>query len=78
MAAAGEVATGDIRYSIVFMAFFGNYVSMCIRQRIRKAYPLIVTMMACLLMLRGMGIPFVSPKADAGKKAVLSCCAKPS
>jgi sulfite exporter TauE/SafE len=92
MAAAGAVATGDIRYSVVFMAFFGlgtlpmmwsvaffgNYVSLGIRQKIRRAYPFIVTMMACLLILRGMGlgIPYVSPKADVGKKAVVSCCAK--
>ena len=94
MAAAGAVATGDITNSILFMAFFGlgtlpmmwsvaffgNYVSVGIRQAIRKAYPYMMTLMACLLILRGMGlgIPYVSPKVDLQKKAIHSCCVKPS
>jgi uncharacterized protein len=93
MAAAGAVATGDIPRSVLFMfffglgtlpimwsiAFFGNYVSIGIRQKIRKLYPYMMTLMACLLILRGMGlgIPNVSPKIDAEKKAVNGCCAKP-
>jgi len=94
MAAAGAVATGDIIDSIVFMAFFGlgtlpmmwgvaffgNYVSLGLRRSIRKAYPYMMMLMACLLILRGMGlgIPYVSPKVDMQKKAVHSCCIKPS
>jgi uncharacterized protein len=93
MAAAGAVATGDIVLSILFMAsfgfgtlpmmwgvaFFGNYISIGIRHKIRKAYPYMMMLMACLLILRGMGlgIPYVSPKADVEKKAVHGCCAKP-
>ncbi|GAB2816610.1 sulfite exporter TauE/SafE family protein [Ferruginibacter profundus] len=93
MAAAGAVATGDIGNSVLFMAFFGlgtlpvmwsvaffgNYVSIGIRQKIRKAYPYMMMLMACLLILRGMGlgIPYVSPKADVEKKEIKSCCAKP-
>jgi uncharacterized protein len=93
MAAAGAVATGDIPGSILSMAFFGlgtlpimwsiaffgNYVSIGIRQKIRKAYPYMMLLMACLLILRGMGlgIPYISPKMDAEKKAVHGCCAKP-
>jgi uncharacterized protein len=93
MAAAGAAATGSISSSILFMAFFGlgtlpvmwgiafmgNCVSIGIRQKIRKAYPYMMMLMACLLILRGMGlgIPYVSPKMDAAKKEVHGCCAKP-
>ena len=93
MAAAGAVAAGDIINSVFFMAFFGlgtlpvmwsvaffgNYVSIGIRQKIRKAYPYMMMLMACLLILRGMGlgIPYVSPKVDVEKKVIQSCCAKP-
>ena len=93
MAAAGAVATGDIVNSISFMAFFGlgtlpmmwsiaffgNYVGIGLRQKIRKAYPYMLMLMASLLILRGMGlgIPYVSPKVDMEKKVVHSCCSKP-
>jgi uncharacterized protein len=92
MAVAGAVATGDIVKSILFMAsfglgtlpvmwsvaFFGNYINIGIRQKIRKAYPYMMMLMACLLILRGMdlGIPYISPKVDVDKKAVHSCCTK--
>jgi uncharacterized protein len=90
MAAAGAVATGDIVKSIIFMAlfglgtlpmiwgiaFWGNYVSINIRQKIRKAYPYMMVIMACLLIVRGMGlgIKYVSPKMSIEKKAVTNCC----
>ena len=93
MAAAGAVATGDIMNSIFFMAFFGlgtlpmmwsiaffgNYVGIGLRQKIRKAYPYMMMLIACLLILRGMGlgIPYVSPGIGIEKKGVINCCAKP-
>jgi len=93
MAAAGAVATGAVADSILFMAFFGlgtlpvmwsiaffgNYVSISIRQKIRKAYPYMMMLMACLLILRGigLGIPYISPAISADKKAVHSCFGKP-
>ncbi len=93
MAAAVAVSAGDVANSMVFMAafglgtlpmmwsiaFFGNYVSVSRRQKIRKAYPYIMTMPACLLILRGMGlgIPYVSPKVEVQKKAVVNCCVRP-
>lgn len=89
MAAAGAVATGDVKSSVLFMvffglgtlpvmwsiAFFGNYVGVSLRQKIRKAYPYMMTVMACLLILRGLGlgIPYVSPKVDAGNKVAHNC-----
>ena len=93
MAAAGAVAAGSITKSVLFMAFFGlgtlpvmwsvaflgNYVSLGIRQKIRRAYPYMMMLMACLLILRGMGlgIPYVSPKIKAEKAQAIECCAKP-
>ena len=93
MAAAVAVSTGDITNSMVFMAFFGlgtlpmmwgvaffgNYVSIGLRQNIRKAYPYLMMLMACLLILRGMGfgIPYLSPKVGIQKNNVIECCVRP-
>jgi sulfite exporter TauE/SafE len=93
MAAAVAVSAGDVANSMIFMAFFGlgtlpmmwgiaffgNYVSIGLRQKIRKAYPYLMTLMACLLILRGMGlgIPYVSPKITVQKKDVINCCVRP-
>ncbi len=92
MAVAGAIAAGDIFNSVLFMAafglgtlpvmwsiaFFGNYVGISLRQKIRRAYPYMMAMMACLLILRGMGlgIPYVSPKMNAEKEKVTGCCSK--
>ncbi len=93
MAAAGAVATGDIVNSILFMAFFGlgtlpvmwtvaffgNYVGIGVRQKIRRVYPFMMVLMASLLILRGMGlgIPYVSPEINAQHKEMKGCVAKP-
>lgn len=93
LAVAGAIATGDMANSVLFMAafglgtlpimwsiaFFGNYMGVGIRQKIRKAYPFMMALMACLLILRGMGlgIPYVSPKMNIEKQQVQGCCIKP-
>ena len=93
MAVAGAIGTGEVDSSVLFMAafglgtlpvmwgiaFFGNCVGLGLRQKIRKAYPYMMGLMACLLILRGMGlgIPFISPDMDVQKKEVRGCCAKP-
>jgi len=93
MAVAGAIAAGDMGKSALFMAafglgtlpvmwsiaFLGNYIGVSVRQKIRKAYPYMMSLMACLLILRGMGlgIPYVSPKMNAAKTEVHGCCAKP-
>lgn len=93
MAIAGAIATGDVGTSIFFMAafglgtlpvmwsvaFFGNYIGIALRQKIRSAYPYMMMLMACLLILRGMGlgIPYVSPRPMAEIKEIRGCCAKP-
>ena len=93
MAAAGAVATGTVISSVLFMiffgfgtlpvmwsiTFFGNYIGIEARKKIRKAYPYMMMLMACLLILRGMGlgIAYVSPKANTEKKIIEACCAMP-
>lgn len=92
LAIAAATAAGDIASSIVFMAafglgtlpvmwsiaFWGNFIGINIRQKIRSAYPYMMLLMACLLIIRGMGlgIPYLSPVADMDKK-IINCCAKP-
>ncbi len=91
LAIAGATATGDIKNSILFMAafgagtlpvmwsiaFWGNFIGISIRQKIRSAYPYLMMLMACLLIVRGMGlgIPYISPAADMGK-AIMGCGGK--
>ena len=93
MAVAGSVATADVLSSVLFMAFFGlgtlpvmwsiaffgNFVGVGIRQKIRKAYPFMMSIIACLLILRGMGlgIPYISPKMNNENHVVQSCTGKP-
>lgn len=92
MAVAGAIAVGDLSGSILFMAafglgtlpimwsiaFFGNYVGISLRQKIRRAYPYMMGLIACLLILRGLGlgIPFVSPQMIEKKAEVRGCCTK--
>lgn len=93
MAVAGAIAAGDIGKSILFMAafglgtlpimwsiaFFGNYVGVSLRQKIRRAYPYMMAVMACLLILRGMGlgIPYISPEMKVKKVMMIECSPKP-
>jgi sulfite exporter TauE/SafE len=93
MSVAGAIAAGDTAGSILFMAafglgtlpvmwsiaFFGNYVGLQLRQKIRRAYPYMMALMACLLILRGMGlgIRYISPEMNKEKSEVHGCCAKP-
>lgn len=93
MAAAGAVATGGVTRSVLFMGFFGlgtlpvmwsitffgNYIGIEARKKIRKAYPYMMMLMACLLILRGMGlgIAYVSPKVDTEKKIMQDCYTRP-
>ena len=92
LAIAAAASAGDIYSSILFMAafglgtlpvmwsiaFWGNFIGINIRQKIRAAYPYMMLLMACLLIIRGMGlgIPYLSPTADTDKK-IISCCSKP-
>jgi sulfite exporter TauE/SafE len=89
MAIAGAIATADPVRSAFFMAsfglgtlpvmwsvsFFGNHIGIGLRQKIRGAYPVMLAMMACLLIVRGMGlgIPYVSPTLQYNLKEVQKC-----
>jgi len=94
MAITGSIATGNIIHSVLFMAFFGlgtlpvmwsviffgNYISFPIRQKIRMLYPYLMMLMACMLILRGMGlgIPYISPALNIEHKLVpVYCCPNP-
>jgi hypothetical protein len=47
----------------VSIAFWGNFIGINIRQKIRVVYPYMMLLMACLLIIRGLGlgIPYLSP-----------------
>ncbi len=93
MAIAAAVATGEINSSIVFMAafglgtlpvmwsiaFWGNFIGIPIRQKIRGAYPYLMLLMAGLLIIRGMGlsIHYFSPAAIVENKNIITCYPKP-
>lgn len=50
------------------VAFFGGFINMNIRRKIRRLYPYLMVLMACLLIIRGLGwgVPFLSPSVDMG------------
>lgn len=89
MAIAGAVASADPLKSAFFMAsfglgtlpvmwsvsFFGNYIGAGLRQKIRSAYPVMMALMACLLIVRGMslGIPHLSPAKERQAKDMQNC-----
>jgi len=89
IAIAGAIASGSMFNGAMFMAFFGlgtlpmmwalgfmgGMVSLRLRKILRKAYPLIVVLMGCLLILRGMelNIPFISPGKSTSSSSTIMC-----
>lgn len=89
MAIAGAIASADSLKSALFMAsfglgtlpvmwgvsFFGNYIGLGIRKKIRSIYPVMMMLMACLLILRGMGlgIPYISPAMSDSTTQIENC-----
>ncbi len=91
---AGSIATGDTLKGALFMAAFGfgtfpammaittvrDSISIRFRERIRKAVPVFVGMMAIMLILRGMnlGIPYISPSIESTSTGAChhQCCNK--
>lgn len=92
VAIAGAIATGSILNSSLFMAAFGfgtfpmmftvtvlgKYISVQWRNQMRRAVPVFISIMAVLLILRGMnlGIPYISPEIKATPSGTHSCCHK--
>ncbi|MES2619468.1 MAG: sulfite exporter TauE/SafE family protein [Bacteroidota bacterium] len=87
---AGAIATGDSVKGSLFMMMFGlgtlpamlfvslasNLISVEWRSKVRRAVPVFVAMMACVLILRGMnlGIPYLSPELGKTDCTKQSCC----
>ncbi len=92
IAIAGSIAVADTAKGALFMALFGagtipamftitivkDFISLNVRNKIQKAVPVFVGVMALLLILRGLnlGIPYISPKVQKGECTKMSCCAK--
>jgi len=80
IALAGAVATGSMVSSALYMSLFGlgtipimlatslvgGFVTMGLRNRLRRLMPVAATIVAVILILRGLslGIPYISPKAQ--------------
>lgn len=93
VAIAAAIATTDVLAGSLLMFFFGlgtfpvmaglmifgHMMSSAVRQRINRAVPYLVGVMAILLILRGLnlGIPYLSPKMNKGSENV-ECCHKPA
>ncbi|GEP93949.1 sulfite exporter TauE/SafE family protein [Chitinophaga cymbidii] len=92
---AGALATGDILQGALFMgafgagtlpamvavSWFGQLITLQWRTRIRRLIPVMVSMMAVLLILRGLnlGIPYISPAMQhTEEKVTVNCCHKPA
>ncbi len=65
------VGTLPLMWSLLF---FSNVISIQVRNRIRRFYPYMMGLMACLLIIRGLGlgIPYISPVWH-GQENVVSC-----
>lgn len=86
IAIAGAVATGNPLNSALFMAafglgtlplmwtiaFFGSELKFSFRLKIKRAYPYLLSIMAALLILRGLGlgIPYLSPEFKSPSAAI--------
>ena len=89
VALAAALNFREVGNSVVFMSSFGagtvpllllltvlgHSVSFSLRSKIRKAVPYIMTVMAVLLILRGLnlGIPFISPVLAGATAAPVQC-----
>jgi sulfite exporter TauE/SafE len=89
IAVAGALAATEVYQSVSFMTSFGlgtlpammtvafsrQFFSLRARNSFRKIVPILVSMMAILLILRGMnlGIPFISPILQPPSSSAVSC-----
>lgn len=88
-ALAGAAATGNVLNGALFMfvfglgtipvlfslSFAGTKISFSMREKMRKAVPVFVGIMALLLIIRGLGlgIPYVSPSYSNGNTVCSHC-----
>ena len=89
IALAGALVTTEVQHSILFMAMFGagtmpamfavslfrQLFSLQLRNSFRKLVPVFISVMAVILILRGMnlGIPFISPVLQSASQTAVSC-----
>jgi len=92
---AGAVNTGEVINAMIYMALFGlgtvpvmftitligNFLSHTVRTTINRITPYVVILLGVLFILRGLslGIPYISPKAEALTPVVEKahkCCHK--
>ncbi len=70
----GSFGAGTVPMMLL-LTVLGHSVSFSVRSKIRKAVPYIITVMAVLLILRGMnlGIPFISPVMAGSTAEAVQC-----
>ena len=89
LAIAGALNTSQVSSGIIFMllfglgtlpplfaiSYFGSFINVSIRNKIRQVTPLIVAVMAIVLILRGLnlGIPYLSPLLGSARAPAISC-----
>ena len=89
LALAGALSTTEVFDSVLFMTMFGIgtmpgmlllgalglRADISLRQRIKRAMPIVISLVAVLLILRGMnlGIPYISPHLGNITTAEISC-----
>lgn len=69
------IGTVPVMYAV---AFLGQFITVKYRNHIRQAMPYVVSVMAVLLIVRGLnlGIPYLSPQFEKESNKV-TCCEKP-
>ncbi len=89
LAITGALAAGNLIGGVAFMAFFGigtfpamflltyfgSFISLNVRNNMKKAIPFFVATMAILLILRGLNlnIPMISPMMNNSAAHVIDC-----
>ncbi len=90
LAVAGAIAEGTMHHGAFYMMLFGlgtlpamllltqlgAFITVNMRNKIRKALPLAVVIIATLFILRGLnlGIPYISPEMSMEEPTVSNCC----
>lgn len=89
LAIAGALSTSQIKEGMAFMVFFGagtlpvllglsyfgRFINLSFRNRVKRSIPVIIAFMGILLILRGLnlGIPFISPVLAGKPGQTISC-----
>jgi uncharacterized protein len=90
---AGAIAAATPQQGSLYMAVFGmgtlplmlvlpivgNFISLNIRNKMRRVVPVFVIGFAALFIMRGMnlGIPYLSPQFSSDRTEVAACCHAP-